>query len=158
MSEIFWLTISFFIILILGYKPIKIYFKKFVDNHIFNTQKLINEAKKTHDEVQEYLQKLEIELTEQNRLNKKTLAQSKNLLDSIRLQSKKEIEQEIKKRLEMAEIQRKKDEEALKKEITIKFLLDNMKETVREINQDKKSSVFLNKALNELDKMNTFTV
>ena len=46
MNEIIWLTISFLIVLIFSYKPIKIRLKKFTDNHIHNTQKLVNEAKK----------------------------------------------------------------------------------------------------------------
>ncbi|MSO13701.1 hypothetical protein [Rickettsiales endosymbiont of Trichoplax sp. H2] len=153
MNEIIWLTISFFIVLIFSYKPIKIRLKKFTDNHISNTQKLINEAKKTHDEAQKYLQKLEIEITEQNKLNAEKLAQSKHLMNSIKLQSEKEIEQEIKKQLEIAEIQRKKDEEAVKKEITLKFLSKNIKKILKEINSNKKSSSFLNKSLSELDEI-----
>ncbi|RST70259.1 hypothetical protein [Candidatus Aquarickettsia rohweri] len=153
MNEIIWLTISFFIVLIFSYKPIKIRLKKFTDNHISNTQKLINEAKKTHDEAQKYLQKLEIEITEQNKLNAEKLAQSKHLMNSIKLQSEKEIEQEIKKQLEIAEIQRKKDEEAVKKEITLKFISKNIKKILKEINSNKKSSSFLNKSLSELDEI-----
>ncbi len=153
MNEIIWLTISFFIVLIFSYKPIKIRLKKFTDNHISNTQKLINEAKKTHDEAQKYLQKLEIEITKQNKLNAEKLAQSKHLMNSIKLQSEKEIEQEIKKQLEIAEIQRKKDEEAVKKEITLKFLSKNIKKILKEINSNKKSSSFLNKSLSELDEI-----
>ncbi len=153
MNEIIWLTISFFIVLIFSYKPIKIRLKKFTDNHISNTQKLIKEAKKTHDEAQKYLQKLEIEITEQNKLNAEKLAQSKHLMNSIKLQSEKEIEQEIKKQLEIAEIQRKKDEEAVKKEITLKFLSKNIKKILKEINSNKKSSSFLNKSLSELDEI-----
>ncbi len=153
MNEIIWLTISFFIVLIFSYKPIKIRLKKFTDNHISNTQKLINEAKKTHDEAQKYLQKLEIEITEQNKLNAEKLAQSKHLMNSIKLQSEKEIEQEIKKQLEIAEIQRKKDEEAVKKEITLKFISKNIKKILKEINSNKKISSFLNKSLSELDEI-----
>ena len=153
MNEIIWLTISFLIVLIFSYKPIKIRLKKFTDNHIHNTQKLVNEAKKTHDEAQKYLQKLEIEITEQNKLNAEKLAQSKHLMNSIKLQSEKEIEQEIKKQLEIAEIQRKKDEEAIKKEITLKFLSKNIKKIVKEMNSNQKSSSFLSKALSELDEI-----
>lgn len=153
MNEIFWLTISFFIVLILSYKPIKTRFKKFVDNYISNTQKLINEAKKTHNEAQKYLQKLEVELAEQSKLNAEKLAQSKHLMNSIKLQSEKEIEQEIERQLEIAEIERKKNEEALKKELTLKFLSHNTKEIVKELNSNKKSSLFLNKALSELDEI-----
>jgi F0F1-type ATP synthase membrane subunit b/b' len=153
MNEIIWLTISFLIVLIFSYKPIKIRLKKFTDNHIYNTQKLVNEAKKTHDEAQKYLHKLEIEITEQNKLNAEKLAQSKHLMNSIKLQSEKEIEQEIKKQLEIAEIQRKKDEEAIKKEITHKFLSKTIQKIVKEMNSDQKNSSFLNKALSELDEI-----
>ena len=153
MNETFWFTIAFIIVLILSYKPIKIRFKIFVDNHIINAKKLIDEAKKTHDEALEYLKKLEIEFAEQNKLNEEKLAQSKHLLNSIKLQSEQEIEQEIKKQLEIAEIQRKKDEEAIKKEITHKFLSKNIKKIVKEMSSDKKSSSFLNKALSKLDEI-----
>ena len=153
MNEIIWLTISFLIVLIFSYKPIKIRLKKFTDNHIYNTQKLINEAKKTHDEAQKYLQKLEIEITEQNKLNAEKLAQSKHLMNSIKLQSEKEIEQEVKKQLEIAEMQRKKEEEVIKKEITLKFLSKNIQKIVKEMNRNQKSSSFLSKALSELDEI-----
>ena len=123
MNEIFWLTVSFILILLFIYKPVKRVLNNIIDSHITNTKELLNRAEKAHDDAVKYLQKLEKDLEFQDKLNKEKLAQNEHLLNSIKLENDKKIEEEIKRQFIIAEMQRKMDEEVMIQEITSKFLL-----------------------------------
>ena len=76
MNEIFWLTVSFILILLFIYKPVKRVLNNIIDSHITNTKELLNRAEKAHDDAVKYLQKLEKDLEFQDKLNKEKLAQN----------------------------------------------------------------------------------
>ena len=154
MNEIFWLTVSFILILSFIYKPVKRVLNNIIDSHITNTKELLNRAEKAHDDAVKYLQKLEKDLEFQDKLNKEKLAQNEHLLNSIKLENDKKIEEEIKRQFIIAEMQRKMDEEVMIQEITSKFLLKNINNVVSEFsNKDVKNSEFLNQSLDKLNQI-----
>jgi F0F1-type ATP synthase membrane subunit b/b' len=154
MNEIFWLTVSFILILLFIYKPVKRVLNNIIDSHITNTKELLNRAEKAHDDAVKYLQKLEKDLEFQDKLNKEKLAQNEHLLNSIKLENDKKIEEEIKRQFIIAEMQRKMDEEVMIQEITSKFLLKNINNVVSEFNtKDVKNSEFLNQSLDKLNQI-----
>ena len=154
MNEIFWLSISLIVILLFAYKPLKRALKNTIDSHIINTKKLLDEAEKAHDDAINYLEKLEKDLKIQNKLNKEKLIQNEHLLNSIKLESDKKIEEEIKRQFFLAEIQRKTDEEIIRREIASKFLLKNINRVISEFSdEDAKNAKFLKQSLNKLDQI-----
>jgi F0F1-type ATP synthase membrane subunit b/b' len=154
MNEIFWLTVSFILILLFIYKPVKRVLNNIIDSHITNTKELLNRAEKAHDDAVKYLQKLEKDLEFQDKLNKEKLAQNEHLLNSIKLENDKKIEEEIKRQFIIAEMQRKMDEEVMIQEITSKFLLKNINNVVSEFStKDVKNSEFLNQSLDKLNQI-----
>ena len=154
MNEIFWLTVSFILILSFIYKPVKRVLNNIIDSHITNTKELLNRAEKAHDDAVKYLQKLEKDLEFQDKLNKEKLAQNEHLLNSIKLENDKKIEEEIKRQFIIAEMQRKMDEEVMIQEITSKFLLKNINNVVSEFStKDVKNSEFLNQSLDKLNQI-----
>ena len=101
-----------------------------------------------------YLQKLEKDLEFQDKLNKEKLAQNEHLLNSIKLENDKKIEEEIKRQFIIAEMQRKMDEEVMIQEITSKFLLKNINNVVSEFStKDVKNSEFLKQSLDKLNQI-----
>ena len=154
MNETFWLSISLIVILLFAYKPVKRALKNTIDSHIINTKKLLDEAKNAHNDAVKYLKKLEKDLKIQNKLNEEKLIQNEHLLNSIKLESDKKIEEEIKRQFFLAEIQRKTDEEIIKKEIASKFLLKNInKITSKFSDDDEKNTEFLKQSLDKLDQI-----
>ena len=154
MNEIFWLTVSFILILLFIYKPVKRVLNNIIDSHITNTKELLNRAEKAHDDAVKYLQKLEKDLEFQDKLNKEKLAQNEHLLNSIKLENDKKIEEEIKRQFIIAEMQRKMDEEVMIQEITSKFLLKNINNVVSEFStKDVKNSEFLKQSLDKLTRL-----
>jgi F0F1-type ATP synthase membrane subunit b/b' len=154
MNEIFWLSIALIVILFFAYKPLKRALKNTIDSHIINTKKLLDEAKNAHNDAVKYLKKLEKDLKIQNKLNEEKLIQNEHLLNSIKLESDKKIEEEIKRQFFLAEIQRKTDEEIIKKEIASKFLLKNINRVISEFSdEDTKNTQFLKQSLNKLDQI-----
>ncbi|WHA04999.1 hypothetical protein N3Z17_00330 [Candidatus Bandiella numerosa] len=154
MNEIFWLTVSFILILLFIYKPVKRVLNNIIDSHITNTKELLNRAEKAHDDAVKYLQKLEKDLEFQDKLNKEKLAQNEHLLNSIKLENDKKIEEEIKRQFIIAEMQRKMDEEVMIQEITSKFLLKNINNVVSEFStKDVKNSEFLKQSLDKLNQI-----
>ena len=156
MNEIFWLVVSFILILLFTYKPVKRVLNNIIDSHITNTKELLNRAEKAHDDAVQYLQKLEKDLKFQDKLNKEKLAQNEHLLNSIKLENDKKIEEEIKRQFIIAEIQRKTDEEVMVQEIASKFLLKNINNVVSEFStKDAKNSEFLKQSLDKLNQIKT---
>ena len=154
MNEIFWLTVSFILILLFIYKPVKRVLNNIIDSHITNTKEPLNRAEKAHDDAVKYLQKLEKDLEFQDKLNKEKLAQNEHLLNSIKLENDKKIEEEIKRQFIIAEMQRKMDEEVMIQEITSKFLLKNINNVVSEFStKDVKNSEFLKQSLDKLNQI-----
>jgi F0F1-type ATP synthase membrane subunit b/b' len=156
MNEIFWLAVSFILILLFTYKPVKRVLNNIIDSHITNTKELLNRAEKAHDDSVQYLQKLEKDLKFQDKLNKEKLAQNEHLLNSIKLENDKKIEEEIKRQFIIAEMQRKTDEEVIVQEIASKFLLKNINNVVSEFStKDAKNSEFLKQSLDKLNQIKT---
>ncbi len=156
MNEIFWLAVSFILILLFTYKPVKRVLNNIIDSHITNTKELLNRAEKAHDDSVQYLQKLEKDLKFQDKLNKEKLAQNEHLLNSIKLENDKKIEEEIKRQFIIAEMQRKTDEEVIVQEIASKFLLKNINNVVSEFStKDVKNSEFLKQSLDKLNQIKT---
>ncbi|WP_236870075.1 ATP synthase subunit B family protein [Candidatus Bandiella numerosa] len=156
MNEIFWLTVSFILILLFIYKPVKRVLNNIIDSHITNTKELLNRAEKAHDDAVQYLQKLEKDLEFQDKLNKEKLAQNEHLLNSIKLENDKKIEEEIKRQFIIAQMQRKTDEEVMIQVITSKFLLKNINNIVSELStKHTKNSEFLKKSLDQLNQIKT---
>ena len=154
MNEIFWLVVSFILILLFTYKPVKRVLNNIIDSHITNTKELLNRAEKAHDDAVQYLQKLEKDLKFQDKLNKEKLAQNEHLLNSIKLENDKKIEEEIKRQFTIAEMQRKTDEEVIVQEIASKFLLKNINNVVSEFStKDTKNSEFLKQSLDKLNQI-----
>jgi F0F1-type ATP synthase membrane subunit b/b' len=154
MNEIFWLAVSFILLLLFTYKPVKRVLNNIIDSHITNTKELLNRAEKAHDDSVQYLQKLEKDLKFQDKLNKEKLAQNEHLLNSIKLENDKKIEEEIKRQFIIAEMQRKMDEEVMIQEITSKFLLKNINNVVSEFStKDVKNSEFLKQSLDKLNQI-----
>ncbi len=154
MNEIFWLAVSFILILLFTYKPVKRVLNNIIDSYITNTKELLNRAEKAHDDAVKYLQKLEKDLEFQDKLNKEKLAQNEHLLNSIKLENDKKIEEEIKRQFIIAEMQRKMDEEVMIQEITSKFLLKNINNVVSEFStKDAKNSEFLKQSLDQLNQI-----
>jgi F0F1-type ATP synthase membrane subunit b/b' len=154
MNETFWLSISLIVILLFAYKPVKRALKNTIDSHIINTKKLLDEAENAHNDAIKYLAKLEKDLKIQNKLNEEKLVQNELLLNSIKLESDKKIEEEIKRQFFLAEIQRKTDEEIIKKEIASKFLLKNINRVISEFSEvDAKNTKFLKQSLSKLDQI-----
>jgi len=154
MNEIFWLAVSFILILLFTYKPVKRVLNNIIDSHITNTKELLNRAEKAHDDSVQYLQKLEKDLKFQDKLNKEKLAQNEHLLNSIKLENDKKIEEEIKRQFIIAEMQRKTDEEVIVQEIASKFLLKNINNVVSEFStKDTKNSEFLKQSLDKLNQI-----
>ncbi len=156
MNEIFSLAVSFILILLFTYKPVKRVLNNIIDSHITNTKELLNRAEKAHDDSVQYLQKLEKDLKFQDKLNKEKLAQNEHLLNSIKLENDKKIEEEIKRQFIIAEMQRKTDEEVIVQEIASKFLLKNINNVVSEFStKDVKNSEFLKQSLDKLNQIKT---
>ena len=156
MNEIFWLAVSFILLLLFTYKPVKRVLNNIIDSHITNTKELLNRAEKAHDDSVQYLQKLEKDLKFQDKLNKEKLAQNEHLLNSIKIENDKKIEEEIKRQFIIAEMQRKTDEEVIVQEIASKFLLKNINNVVSEFStKDAKNSEFLKQSLDKLNQIKT---
>ncbi len=150
-NEFFLLCSALVVILVFAYKPVTLRIKTIIDNHVENTKNLINEANQTNNEAKNYLKKLEESLKLQNSLNQEKLSQSKYLYNQIKCDSEKEVEQEVKRQLKIAEIHRKTNEKDLVKEMTSSFISANIKNIMSNFN-DKWNNKFITHSLENLSK------
>jgi len=121
-EENLYISISFLLVLIIAYKPVKAKIDNSINAYISDIKDTISEAKKIYEASLIHLKDLKDQMDKREAINKNKLLQNQHILDSIKIQNEHYIEDEIRKQLEMAEVQRNKDEEIIKKEIIREFI------------------------------------
>jgi F0F1-type ATP synthase membrane subunit b/b' len=150
MNETFWLSISLIIVLLFGYKPVKAAVNNFLNTQIAHARKLLEDAQNTYQDAESYLKKMEQSLKDQLKINERKLEQVKNQLISLALENEKAVELEIEKQLEASELQKKLNEELLKKELASTILAQNIDAIISGLESNNRDENYIAKSLKGL--------